>query len=334
MSPPRPPQRRWLLTHSDLESRQILFDADASGARALSRGWALIQAADTLWAALPTPLGPTEPGIAQIEAIAAGLHRSQAKAGWPGPGEVDPRLTNITNDLTRATDLVTRLARVDQPLRPEAARDVAAARTRLMHTVYLATHGVGVALRAYCAQMTTCSPTATRPVGGSCTMPVARSSARPTREPRRRLPRRPLAHCPRRGTPGPTGADQAPSGPGRVGPAGPPHSGPHPHDREPALHRPRPAPPRPGHPTRHARGRRHRRHRRRPVPQPPATSTRRRRILLVPPGRAAAAATAHPNDESTRPCCSPAARPEPRSATSPTTAPARSHRHTWPRPPT
>ena len=49
---------------------------------------------------------------------------------------------------------MTRLARVDQPLRPEAARDVAAARTRLMHTVYLATHGVGVALRAYCAQMT------------------------------------------------------------------------------------------------------------------------------------------------------------------------------------
>ena len=143
-----------LLLQTDLTARQILLDTDAAQAPALMRGWGeLVQTAAALWAALPTPPGSPDPTMARIEAIAAGLHRSQVRAGWPGPGDVDPRLTQIVDALDRTTDLVARLARVDQPMRPEAARDVAAARTRLMHTVYLSTHGVGVGLREYSAQM-------------------------------------------------------------------------------------------------------------------------------------------------------------------------------------
>ena len=92
--------------------------------------------------------------MARIEAIATSLHHSQTRAGWPRPGEVDPRLSSIADDLDRATDLVIRRARADQPLRPAAARDVDAARTRLLHTVYLSAHGVTLGLRDYTAEMT------------------------------------------------------------------------------------------------------------------------------------------------------------------------------------
>jgi len=163
-----------LLAQADSTARQLLFDADAGNARDLVRGWGeIVQAAAALWEALPAPPGPTDPTMGMIEATAARAHRAHARTGWPGPGQADPRQTQIADDLTRAADLVTRLARVDPPLRLEAARDVTAARTRLIHTVYVASHAVTVAVGAHIAD----TELLRRSRGGS--LPAGESVAQP-----------------------------------------------------------------------------------------------------------------------------------------------------------
>ena len=163
-----------LLAQADSTARRLLFDADAGSARDLVRGWGeIVQAAAALWEALPAPPGPADPTMGMIEAIAARAHRAHARTGWPGPGQADPRQTQIADDLTRAADLVNRLARADQPLRLEAARDVTAARTRLIHTVYVASHAVAVAVGAHIAD----TELLRRSRGGS--LPAGESVAQP-----------------------------------------------------------------------------------------------------------------------------------------------------------
>lgn len=150
-----------LLVEADLLTRQVLADAPDWDERALLRTWPeVVQAAAGVWRALPG-VWPAEPvsGVRaphrhdllmdRLEVLAVGLHRSMRGHDWPGPGAGDERLARVVDNFTRAATL---LADRDEPVRPfpEAlAADLVAARARVMHTLYVGAHGVGLAVGAH-----------------------------------------------------------------------------------------------------------------------------------------------------------------------------------------
>ena len=137
-----------LLMHADLTCRQVLADPDAGNARALMRTWGeMVEASVDLWNRIPGD--QKDPVMSRIGAAATALHRSQIKAGWPGAGDTDDRLSHAGDTLCRAAELVASRRPTFTPVSGVVSADVDAARTRLMHTLYVGTHGVGVALRDY-----------------------------------------------------------------------------------------------------------------------------------------------------------------------------------------
>jgi hypothetical protein len=84
----------------------------------------------------------------RLRGLGDGIARSTA-GHWPGPGPQDQRLLEIAHNLSRARDLVERYGRDVQPTGAEARADIAAARARVMHTLYVGAHGTAVALTEY-----------------------------------------------------------------------------------------------------------------------------------------------------------------------------------------
>ncbi|MEO3939326.1 hypothetical protein V3N99_21655 [Dermatophilaceae bacterium Soc4.6] len=66
--------------------------------------------------------------------------------GWPGVGPSDPRLVQVAHSFTRATDLLAVGRTPQPPLTDRERRDVRATQAHIMHTLYLGSHAVGVAL--------------------------------------------------------------------------------------------------------------------------------------------------------------------------------------------
>ena len=77
------------------------------------------------------------------------IGRGLAAGDWPGTGFLDPRLAEITTNLTEAHTQLrqTGLEQADRPARHQWAEQQAA-RARIMHTVYVAAHGTTLALTA------------------------------------------------------------------------------------------------------------------------------------------------------------------------------------------
>ena len=142
-----------LLTDSDLLARELLAGPAAEAAAGLVRGWpGMVQAGTRVWAALPTPLVPAGvDSMARLAGIGAGIGRSMATAAWPGPGPQDERLLEVGANLARAAFLVERYGRDVQPTTPAVRADLAAARARVVHTLYVATHATTTAVRAQAA---------------------------------------------------------------------------------------------------------------------------------------------------------------------------------------
>lgn len=142
-----------LLTDSDLLVRELLADPAAGAAAGLVRGWpGLVQAGTRVWVAMPTLLVP--PGVdpmARLAGIGAGIGRSISTAAWPGPGPQDERLLEVGANLARAAFLVERYGRDVQPTTPAVRADLVAARARVVHTLYVATHAITTAVRAQTA---------------------------------------------------------------------------------------------------------------------------------------------------------------------------------------
>lgn len=140
-----------ILWCADHRARELLGEVGDDDAGAVLRGWpAVIEAANDAWAAIPAPApsgpsGDTEDRMAQLQASAAAINRTLSR-DWPGHGESDARMAQIASDLSRAARLVQRFGR-NAPIQVPAVRhDIAAARTRIMHTVHVATHAVIVAM--------------------------------------------------------------------------------------------------------------------------------------------------------------------------------------------
>lgn len=147
-----------LLLESDHAARAILMDVDEMDAATMLRTWGeVVQAAGELWQALP-PVTLPQPGtgehlpdsadlaIRQLRAMSEAMHRTGRGRAWPGDGPADDRLLGIAESFTGATDLISRHAIPRPPLSEPERRDLQAARTRIMHTLYIGSHGVAVAV--------------------------------------------------------------------------------------------------------------------------------------------------------------------------------------------
>lgn len=140
-----------LLADADFLTRQVLLDVSGDQAPGLVRTWGeVVEAAAELWAAMPDPSpGAVTDPMVRLEAVAHGMHRTHLREGWPGHGPTDERLLTVAETFARATDLVQRHGHDVSPASPRVRADIEAARMRIMHTLYVGAHGVGVALHEH-----------------------------------------------------------------------------------------------------------------------------------------------------------------------------------------
>jgi len=149
-----------LLLAAELMARQALANAGNQDAAAMLRAWPeVVQAAGELWRALPDQrvpqaltarVGPQgDSTMVRLEQMATGMHRTMRGHTWPGAGPGDDRLGQIADDLGRAAGLV-RGHSAAQVLRSAPVQaDLDSAKARVVHSLYLASHAVQVAVGTY-----------------------------------------------------------------------------------------------------------------------------------------------------------------------------------------
>jgi hypothetical protein len=142
-----------LLADSDALSRETLLDIAASQGPAMLRTFGqVVDAAARLWADIPfAPLAvaPKSDVMTRLRAIGDGIARTASVGRWPGPGPTDDRLLEIAKNLSRARRLVQRYGGDVNPSTAEIRADIAAARARIMHTLYVTAHGAALAISHY-----------------------------------------------------------------------------------------------------------------------------------------------------------------------------------------
>ncbi|MGL5856970.1 MAG: hypothetical protein ACRC35_00915 [Angustibacter sp.] len=155
-----------LLLEADHVARDVLMDVPGMDAATMLRSWGeVVQAAGELWQALPSTTPPrpgagrpvadvTDVTMQRLQAMTGSYHRRHG-AGWPGQGPPDERHLQIAASFARATDLITCYQSPQPPLNAPEAADVNAARTRVIHTLYIASHGVNVALTRHLRELET-----------------------------------------------------------------------------------------------------------------------------------------------------------------------------------
>lgn len=138
---------RELLLDAERQARAMLLDVDHTDAPGLVRSWpAAVAAAAELWG----PSGGARSGgvegqlLDRVAEVAVSLETDLATARWPGNGTRDDRMRAIATNLTQARELIEGNAG-EAHLFSQQNSD--AVRTQAAHTLYMATHAVGVALR-------------------------------------------------------------------------------------------------------------------------------------------------------------------------------------------
>src|SRR5829696_6947927 len=145
-----------LLAESDELARETLLDATPDYALAMVRSWQqLVESAAELWAVLPS--APDSPSglysMERLRAVGQAIGRSVTTGHWPGQGPTDERLTQIADNLSRARHLIERHGQPSQRATPETHSDTPHGHGEMMHTLYVAAHGIAVALGAHVADM-------------------------------------------------------------------------------------------------------------------------------------------------------------------------------------
>lgn len=144
-----PPSAGELMDRANVLARDLLYDAPHRDGRAMLRAWGeVVEGASELWRQLPQRSDVPGTGrdvIDQLARSARTLHRS---AG--GGIDVDPTLQEIGQAFTQAAELIAASGVTErrEPNRWTSAqqRDNFAARVNVMHTLYVASHGVSVGL--------------------------------------------------------------------------------------------------------------------------------------------------------------------------------------------
>jgi hypothetical protein len=140
-----------MLFDVDYLARQLLMDVDGDDAGTLLRSWpTMVAAAEDLWASLPgrrSGVDERDRPITSLSAQAATIEASlTARKAWPGQCPTNPRVDQMTQTLLDAAALVRRYGAEIPHEQTESHRDLEAARTRIMHGLYLIAHAVNVAL--------------------------------------------------------------------------------------------------------------------------------------------------------------------------------------------
>lgn len=140
-----------MLFDVDYLARQLLMDVGGDDAGTLLRSWpTMVAAAEDLWASLPgrrPGIDERDRPITSLSAQAATIQSSLAgRKAWPGQGPTNPRVDQMTQTLLNAAALVRRYGAEIPHEQPVAHRDLEAARTRIMHGLYLTAHAITVAM--------------------------------------------------------------------------------------------------------------------------------------------------------------------------------------------
>ena len=141
-----------MLADVDHQARLLLLDVDGDHAGGLVRGWpALVTAASELWAALPRTGYADEPHDRPMERLVAHAATidNSLSSGWPGRGDPDHRVTHMTETLQAAGSLVRRYGPEISGHGAALRQDLQAARSRTMHSLYVAAHAGSVALHSH-----------------------------------------------------------------------------------------------------------------------------------------------------------------------------------------
>ena len=141
-----------MLADVDHQARLLLLDVDGDKAGGLVRGWpALVTAGSELWAALPRTGYADESHDRPMERLVAhaGTIDNSLSAGWPGRGDADHRVAHMTETLQAAGSLVRRYGPEISGQGAALRQDLQAARSRTMHSLYVAAHASSVALHAH-----------------------------------------------------------------------------------------------------------------------------------------------------------------------------------------
>ena len=137
-----------LLLDADIAARELLWDAPPDTAKSKARSWGeVVESAADLWSSFPDRTGNRS--MERIYKLTIGMHLNQQRTGWPGAGDGDPHLDRVVESLSRAADMISARRHPTAPLSEPGHLDSEAARTRIMHVVYVASHGVGQALWQY-----------------------------------------------------------------------------------------------------------------------------------------------------------------------------------------
>ncbi len=144
-----------LLTACDRDVRELLTEPDRLSANELVRAWPeMVQAGQELMAATRTPTGRGWADPVRVDEVAErlrlmsdGLHAQLLQRGWPGTGVGDPRLVAVSDVFVAVHDRVQRRWRPPVLERSDVAADAAAVRARVLHTLYVGTHAVLLAVR-------------------------------------------------------------------------------------------------------------------------------------------------------------------------------------------
>ena len=99
--------------------------------------------------------------------MAIAMHLHLSLRGWPGEGPVDRHFLAIAGNLTRAHDLIDQHLRRDSAPTPDVLADAAAARTRVLHALYVGSHAIQVAARAQTRDLADPQRTTQRPRAGA-----------------------------------------------------------------------------------------------------------------------------------------------------------------------
>ena len=145
-----------LLADSEALAREILLDATPEQASAMVRSWnQLVESAANLWVVLPSTPGSTSGSdlTKRLRVVGEAIGRSVTIGHWPGRGPTDEHLTEITDNFSRARQLVERHGHLSQPAIPERQTDTPDAHGQVMHTLYVPAHGTAVALGAYVKEL-------------------------------------------------------------------------------------------------------------------------------------------------------------------------------------
>ena len=138
-----------LLADSDSLARETLLDLSADQSASMVRTWGqVVDAAARLWAVLPAAAPAPRPEtdlMLRLGQVANGI-LATTSAGTARAGTQRPRLLQIAHNLSRARILIEGFGGDVQPTTAEVRGDIAAARARIMHTLYVAAHGTAVVI--------------------------------------------------------------------------------------------------------------------------------------------------------------------------------------------